>query len=141
MESQGSVQRTFRLTRSTSDLLDQVARHSTESRNSIADRVLGEGLRTEAHPAIRFRSGAAGRREPALAGTRLLVRQVVATFTSSGRDVNETATYLSISPALVRAALSYYADYRAEIDADQAWADAVEDAERQRWEREQALLA
>lgn len=140
MESLPSGQRSFRLSRSTSELLDAKASQSTESRNSIADRVLGEGLRTERHPSIRFRTGAAGRREPALVGTRLLVRQVVATVKSAGNNVAEAGEVLSLPAPVVQAALSYYVDYSDEVDDDQRWADDMEDIEHRRWERERALL-
>ena len=141
MASQGSVQRTFRLSRSNSDLLDAAVRRSTETRNSLADRLIGEGLRTESHPAIRFRTGAAGRREPVVAGTRLLVRQVVSTVRAANGDSDEAADVLSLSVPLVKAALSYYAEFSDEVDDDQRWADDLERVERERWEREQALFA
>jgi hypothetical protein len=43
-------------------------------------------------------------------------------------------------PALIRAVMAYYADFRDEIDAEIAWATAVEAEERARWDREQAVL-
>jgi hypothetical protein len=141
----GSVQRSFRLSRSTSDLLDAAAESTGESRNALADRLLGEAVRTERHPLIRFRTGAAGRREPQLVGTRLLVRQVIATVRNDDGNLNgnldDAAAYLDVPTRFVRAALSYYADYTGEVDADAAWAARVEADERARWEREQAALA
>jgi uncharacterized protein (DUF433 family) len=137
----GSVQRSFRLTRSTSDLLDAAAEATGESRNALADRLLGEAVRTERHPLIRFRTGAAGRREPQLVGTRLLVRQVIATVRNDSGNLDAAAAYLAVPTRFVRAALSYYADHTGEVDADAAWAARVEADERARWEREQAALA
>ena len=93
-------------------MLDALAEHLGESRNALADRVLGEALRTQAHPLVRFRAGASGRREPAVGGTRLLVRQVV-------RQVR---------------------DENGDIDADAEWAARVEAEELARWQREQAVL-
>ena len=137
----GSVQRSFRLSRATSDLLDAAAESTGESRNALADRLLGEAVRTERHPLIRFRIGAAGRREPMLVGTRLLVRQVIAIVRHHDGDLDGTAAYLGVPVRLVRAARSYYADYAGEVDADAAWAARIEADERGRWEREQAALA
>lgn len=135
------MQRSFRLSRRNSELLDSRAELSEESRNALADRVLGEGLRTERYPAVRFRTGAAGRREPAMIGTRLLVRQVVTTVRSERGEVEVAAELLGIAPRLVREAVAYYAEFADEVDADQAWADRVEADERARWERERLALA
>src|SRR4051812_31226294 len=133
----GSVQRSFRLSRSTSDLLDAAAESTGESRNALADRLLGEAVRTERHPMIRFRTGAAGRREPSLAGTRLLVRQVIASVRHHDGDLDAAAAYLGVPLRLVRAARSYYGDYAGAVDADTACAARVEADERGHWEREQ----
>jgi hypothetical protein len=136
-----SVQRSFRLSRSTSDLLDATAELTGESRNALADRLLGEAVRTERHPLIRFRTGATGRREASVVATRLLVRQVVATARDHDANVDDTASYLGVPPRVVRAALAYYADFAHDIDADAERARRIETDERARWEREQAALA
>jgi uncharacterized protein (DUF433 family) len=140
-ELQPSVQRSFRLSQNTSALLDALAEHSVESRNSLVERLLAEALRTERHPLVRFQLGASGRREPMLIGTRLKVRQVVTTVKASGNDVDEVATSLDIPVRAVRAAMSYYAEFGAEIDEDSAWAARFEATEQARWEREQAAFA
>ena len=137
----GSVQRSFRLSRDTSTLLDQLAETTNESRNALADRLLGEALRTERHPLIRFRIGAAGRREPYLVGTRLLVRQLVATVKAHDGNIEDAAAYLNVSQRLLRAARSYYGEFAHEIDTDTIWAARFEAEERARWEREQATIA
>jgi hypothetical protein len=53
-----SVQRSFRLSASTAELLDREAEANNESRNALADRLLAEALREEHHPLIRFHQGA-----------------------------------------------------------------------------------
>ena len=136
-----SVQRSFRLSARTVELLDAEAEAVGESRNALADRLLGEALRVERHPLIRFHQGAAGRRQPLLAGSRLYVHQIVGTLRASDGDVDEAATYLGLTGRQVRAALDYYADFRDEIDADSAAAQRAETAERDRWERQQRALA
>jgi uncharacterized protein (DUF433 family) len=140
-ENQGSVQRSFRLSARTVELLDQAAEAAGESRNALADRLLGEGLRVEGHPLIRFHQGAAGRRQPLVVGSRLSVHQVIATLRASDGEVDEAAGYLGLSPRQVKAALDYYADYRDEVDADAAVAQRIEATERERWERQQRALA
>lgn len=134
----GSVQRSFRLSRTTSDLLDAAAAASNESRNALADRLLSEALRLERHPLIRFRTGYAGRREPSVRGTRLLVRQLIASHRAHDGDVAVTAECFDLDPAVVRAVVAYYVEFHDEVDADAAWAREGEIEERARWEREQA---
>jgi hypothetical protein len=57
-------------------------------------------------------------------------------------DVVDLVTETSGVPAaLVRAAVAYWADYPAEVDALVARADEEEVQARRRWEREQGLLA
>ena len=141
MAESPSVQRSFRLSRSTSDLLDDAVESTSESRNGLADRLLGEALRTERHPLVRFRSGAAGRREPVIVGTRSLVRQVVATVRDHDGNVEASASYLDVPVRVVRAAISYYADFAEEVNADADWAARIEADHRARWEREQAAIA
>jgi uncharacterized protein (DUF433 family) len=141
MRSQpASIQRSFRLAPRTLELLDAAAATSRESRNALADRLLGEALRIEAHPLIRFQGGAAGWRRPLLVGTRLYVYQIISTLKASDGDVEEAASYLGLAPHQVRAALDYYADFRDEVEADAATAERIERVERARWERRQHSL-
>ena len=135
------MQRSFRLSARTVELLDRAAEIAGESRNALADRLLGEGLRVEQHPLIRFHQGAAARRQPLVVGTRLYVHQVVATLRASDGDVEDAADYLGLTARQVKAALDYYADYRDEVDGDAAFAERVEATERARWERQQRALA
>jgi uncharacterized protein (DUF433 family) len=136
-----SVQRSFRLSPRTLELLDAAATALGESRNALADRLLGEGVRLERHPVIRFHAGAAGRRQPLVVGTRLYVHQVMSTVRASGGDVDQAAEYLGAAPRLVRAAVAYYAEFAEEVDEDAAVAGRVERDERDRWERQQRALA
>ncbi|MEA2500076.1 MAG: hypothetical protein QOD01_187 [Actinomycetota bacterium] len=108
-KQQPSVQRSFRLSPRTLELLDAAAATSGESRNALADRLLGEGVRLERHPLIRFHRGAAGRRQPLVAGTRLYVHQIMSTLRAEFAD---------------------------EVDEDTAVAGSVERDERARWETE-----
>lgn len=74
-------------------------------------------------------------------GTRLLVREVIATVRDHGGDIDAGAAYLGVPARIVRSAVAYYAEFTDEIDAAARWAAGVEAAERARWEREQAALA
>lgn len=138
--STASVQRSFRLTQRTAALLDARVDETSETRNSLVERLLAEALRTERHPFVRFRQGAAGRREPMLVGTRLLVRQVISTLRASA-GVEEVAEILAIPEPLVRAAVAYYAEFGDEVDLDAVSAERAVTSELARWSAEQAALA
>ena len=106
----------------------------------MADRLLGEAVRLDRHPLIRFRPGAAGLRRPFVVGTRLYVHQVIATLRGHDGDVDATASYFDVEPQKVRAALEYYGDFPDEVDADAEEAVRVADAEQARWEQRQRAL-
>lgn len=139
--AEATVQRSFRLSRRTLDLLDAMAHATGGSRNSLADRLLSEAIRTEAHPLIRFQPGALGRRRAFLVDTRLYVYQIMSSLKGHHGDFDATAEYLGIRPQQVRAALAYYADFRDEVDDDHAAAELVEREERERWERQQRAVS
>jgi uncharacterized protein (DUF433 family) len=135
-----STQRSFRLSSRTLELLDQRAAARGLTRNALADRLLGEAVRTDDHPLIRFRTGGSGRRRPALIGTRLYVHDVVATVRGEGGSVEAAAEYLGLDVAAVRAAIAYYGDFPDEVDADLEAVAAVAREERARYDRQQQAL-
>lgn len=132
--------RSFRLDATTIARLDERARVRGETRTSVAERYLNEGLRMDEHPLIVFRDGAAGRRA-VLAGTRLDVWQIVDTLEQSDNSVADAAAYLGVSEAQARAAVRYYAAYKDEIDEWRERMRAITEREEEVWRREQALLA
>jgi uncharacterized protein (DUF433 family) len=142
MEDQpASVQRSFRLSPRTLEMLEHAAEASGLSRNALADRLLSEALRIDAHPQVRFHEGVGHRRRARLAGTRLYVYQVISTLRDGGGNVTEAAESLDLRNGQVAAALAYYADYQDEIDDDLADALRFEAEERARWERQQRAVA
>jgi uncharacterized protein (DUF433 family) len=135
-----TVQRSFRLSARTLELLDERATARDLSRNALAEQLLGEAVRTDRHPLIRFREGGSGRRRPALIGTRLDVHDVIATLRGEHGSVEAAAEYLGVEVGLVRAALAYYADFADEVDQDLEAAVALAREERARWDRQQQAL-
>lgn len=135
-----SVQRSFRLSQRTLELLGERADETSESRNALAERLLDEGLHIDRHPLIRFRVGASGVRRPALVGTRLDIWQVVDTVRGERGDVAEAARYLGTTEGLVRAAIDYYADFTAEVDAQRAEEIAFAEHARDRSARARRVL-
>ena len=139
-ETSSSVQRSFRLSASTSRLLDHRVGESGESRNAMVDRLLNESLRIEKHPFIRFITGAAGRREAHIVGTRWKVRQIIVSLKGEKGQIAAVVNGFDLTEPQVRAAVSYYADFTDEIDADieRDFADAAQ--QRVRWQREQSVI-
>ena len=139
-ETSSSVQRSFRLSASTSRLLDHRVRESGESRNAMVDRLLNESLRIEKHPFIRFITGSSGRREAHIVGTRWKVRQIIVSLKGEKGNIASVLKGFDLTEPQVRAAVSYYADFTDEVDADieRDFADA--DQQRIRWEREQSVI-
>ena len=117
-ETSSSVQRSFRLSASTSRLLDHRVGESGESRNAMVDRLLNESLRIEKHPFIRFITGASGKREAHIVGTRWKVRQVIVSLKGEKGQIAAVVKGFDLTEPQVRAAVSYYADFTDEIDAD-----------------------
>ena len=139
-ETSPSVQRSFRLSASTSRLLDHRVGESGESRNAMVDRLLNESLRIEKHPFVRFITGASGRREAHIVGTRWKVRQIIVSLKGEKGQIAAVVNGFDLTEPQVRAAVSYYADFTDEVDADieRDFADA--DQQRVRWEREQSVI-
>ena len=139
-ETSSSVQRSFRLSASTSRLLDHRVGESGESRNAMVDRLLNESLRIEKHPFIRFITGASGRREAHIVGTRWKVRQIIVSLKGEKGQIAAVVKGFDLTESQVRAAVSYYADFSDEIDADIERESVDAEKQRVRWEREQSVI-
>ncbi len=132
--------RSFRFPDTLLASLQARARQRGESANALLERYLEEGLRSDDHPLIVFREGAAGRRAT-LAGTRLDVAQVIDTLRESDNSVEAAAAYLGIPEQHVRAAVRYYADFQDDVDEWRERVRAIAEREEEAWQREQAILA
>ena len=84
---------------------------------SLAQRYVDEGLRHDAHPLIQFLDGPSGRRT-SLAGRGLDVWEVIATIRDNNGSIAQAAGYLQVPAGLVKAAVAYYGEYKAEIDRE-----------------------
>ena len=131
--------RSFRLDEQLLELLEERADRVGESANALAARYLEEGLRRDEHPLIAFVNRPAGRRAM-LAGTRLNVADVVAVAKAAG-SAEGAAESLDLPIWKVRAALSYYADFRDEIDAELERDGRLAEREEARWRAERSALA
>ena len=97
----------------------------------------------EEHPAICFRDGPVGRRAVLVGGPE--VADVVSALIGGDVPVEErrarVAELMCLRESLVDAALAYYAEHTAEIDAEIESRQLAADKHEQLWMRQQALLA
>ena len=122
--------------------LRETARRQHVALSTLAERLIDEGLRSEAHPMVIFRSGASGRR-PVLAGgpdVADVVAVIVGGDVPSGERRSRAANLLNVSEVLVDAALAYYADFTEEIDGLLAERARRADEAEAAWRRQRALL-
>ena len=121
--------------------LESHSRLRGESKSRVAEQLIEEGLRMQDHPQIVFRDGPAGRRAALAAGPD--VWEVIGTMRSSGKKgedaIRVAAEWGALAPAVVRAAVAYYAEYPEEIDERIRSNEEMADREYRAWQRAQAL--
>ena len=132
----------LRVDAATLDKLDDLGRETGESRSRLAQRLIEEGLRMEAHPGIEFRDAPTGRRASTKGGADVWeLANVVKAIRERGEDVIEESTRCTgHTPAQIRAAIGYYAAYPEEIEDRIRRNDEVAEAAYAAWLREQALV-
>jgi hypothetical protein len=139
-----STQKPFsiRMSARTHARLDERARRRSEPKTRTAERLIDEGLRMEDHPGIAFRDGSSGRRAALAGGPDVweVIETLHGTGLSGDEAVTATAKWGNLTPAQVRTAVRYYAEYRDEVDERIRF--NRQEAERQRlaWERMQEAL-
>ena len=108
----------------------------------MAERLIDEGLRMEAHPMVVFRDGPSGRRPVLIGGPEEadVVGAIVGGDVAVGERRSRTADLLGIPAALVDAALAYYADYTDEMDEVIAERARLGDEAEAAWRRQRELL-
>ena len=130
---------TLRLPDGTAERLGRRARAVGAAPRSLAARYVEEGVRHDDHPLVHFVDGESGRRA-ALLGSQLDVWEVIATVRDNGNDVVAAAEYLGVPVALVEAAVTYYGEFRDEIDTEIALNHAESERARELHRRAQAAL-
>lgn len=123
--------------------LKKTARLQRVSVSTLAQRLIDEGLRMDAHPLIEFRERVSGR-YPALVGGPLLV-WVIDVIVNDDTPLDEgrswAAEVMNLSLEQVDAALAYYAEYTDEIDEDIARRQRESAKLEREWRSQQELLA
>jgi hypothetical protein len=118
------------------------------SLSAAANLLVDEGLRMAEHPGIVFRDGPAGRRAGLAVGPDIWeVMRAVKSARSAEPELDEEELLALVSDnsgvalVKVRTAVSYWANYPAEIDACIAAAQDAEAVAEMAWRRERDLLA
>jgi hypothetical protein len=115
---------------------------SGEPMARLAQRYIDEGIRTERHPGVFFRTGPAGRRGVLVGGPDVweVIVAVVGAPERGEALIEAIAERVGIPPERVRIATRYYSEYPEEIDQ---WIAMVEEEAEQlekAFERERRLL-
>ena len=118
------------------------------STSGAAARLVDEGLRMDAHKGVIFRDGPSGRRAVLIGGPDVwevirvvrLTRQAEPGY-SEAELLNLVSTNSGVSPAIIQAALAYYAEWPDEVRAIIAQADAMEQELEASQERVRELLS
>jgi predicted transcriptional regulator len=124
--------------------LADLAGRRGSSVSSTMERLLDEALRREAHPGITFRDGPSGRRAGLVAGPDVdeVIRSLRGIQEERPQDVVAAVVETtSLTEVQVRAAVAYYADHPAEIDARIAANERAAEEQEAAWRRQQEILA
>lgn len=119
------------------------ARAGLSSVSGLAERLIDEGLRMDAHPGIVFRDGPAGRRAGLAAGPDVweVVAAIVEQKGSPEKRVAATAELLGLPVVQVRTAVRYGSEFSDEIDDLIERNEFAAAHEQAVWESEQRLLS
>lgn len=113
-----------------------------EAVSGLAQRLVDEGLRMEAHPGIVFRPGPSGRRAALMRGPDVWeVVAVIRPLPQNGQAaIEEVAAWFGLGEDQTRAAIAYYGAFPEEIDDRIAANDAAAEQAHREWEIQQRLL-
>jgi uncharacterized protein (DUF433 family) len=97
---------------------------------SVAEKVgtLKQSLDDPTFPRVTYRRGAAGQPVPVLRGTGIRVQTAVVAAQRWALTPDEIAAEYGLTEAQVKEALAFYEAHRAEIDADLAVEQAMEES-------------
>ena len=97
----------------TLERLDRRAQAEGNTRSTLIQRYVIEGIEMDEYPGVVFRSGPAGRRPGLVSGPDIW--EVVSVHRSFD-DIERTASWLDQQPSAIETALSYYDAHKADID-------------------------
>jgi len=128
-------------------LLERLKRRATStvgsSTSTLAQRLIDEGLRMADHPGVIFKDGPSGRRAALAFGPDIwevitFLRQIDERGPAA---LDAAAEVFALDASRIGTAVSYYGDYRAEIDAEIDDAEEASARAEEAWRVQQQLIA
>src|SRR6266498_3049402 len=109
----------------------------------LAQRLIDEGLRMADHPGVIFKDGPSGRRAALAYGPDVWeVIKFLREVDERGPDaIDAAAEVFAVDASRIGTAVSYYGDYRAEIDAEIDDAEEASARAEKAWRVQQQLIA
>jgi hypothetical protein len=111
--------------------------------SALAQRLVDEGLRMADHPGVVFKDGPTGRRAALAYGPDVweIVKFLREVDERGPAALEAAAEVFAIDVHRITAAVSYYGEYRDEIDAEITAADEASTRAEQAWRVQQRLIA
>ena len=111
--------------------------------SALAQRLIDEGLRMAEHPGIVFKAGPSGRRAALAYGPDVWeVVKFLREIDERGPDaLAAAAEVFALDVSRISTAVSYYGDYRDEIDAEILVAEEASAQAERAWRVSQQLIA
>ncbi|SRR6266487_3674681 len=111
--------------------------------SALAQRLVDEGLRMADHPGVIFKEGPAGRRASLAYGPDIweIVKFLREIDERGPAALEAAAEVFALDVNRISTAVSYYGDYRDEIDAEIDAADEASVRAEQAWRIQQQLIA
>jgi hypothetical protein len=111
--------------------------------SALAQRLVDEGLRMADHPGVIFKDGPTGRRAALAYGPDVweVVKFLREVDERGPAALDAAAEVFAIDVNRITTAVSYYGDYRDEIDAEIAAAENASVRAEQAWRVQQRLIA
>ena len=113
------------------------------SASALAQRLIDEGLRMADHPGVIFKDGPSGRRAALAYGPDIweVIKFLREVDERGAAALDAAAEVFATDAARIATAVSYYGDYRDEIDAEIAAADEASARAEEAWRIQQQLIA
>jgi hypothetical protein len=110
--------------------------------SALAQRLVDEGLRMADHPGVIFKDGPTGRRAALAYGPDVweIVKFLREVDERGAAALDAAAEVFAVDASRVSAAVSYYGDYREEIDGEIAEADEASERAEAAWRIQQQLI-
>jgi len=119
------------------------AQSAGSSTSALAQRLVDEGLRMADHPGVIFKDGPSGRRAALGYGPDIweIIKFLREADERGPAALDAAADVLALDASRIATAVSYYGDYRDEIDAEITDADEASVRAEEAWRIQRQLIA